>query len=524
MINYISEKQLSIEDFRTPFETSLLPDNRWIELSKIIPWDDFASIYISMMNSDFGRPGISPRMVLGALIIKHKENLDDRGVIAAIQENIYMQFFVGLKGFSAEPIFDPSLFVEIRKRVGADAFDELNKNLIKSISKEKDHKHLSKKNKDDELPPNKGKLQMDATVADQYITYPTDSNILNESRKQCEKMIDKLYELNGKSGTKPRTYRRVMNTAFLNYSKKKNKSKSAHRKMNRKLLECLKRNICQINKLLDIFENEKKPFSLSDKEQKMFWVVNIVYQQQKQMYDQNTNSCKDRIVSIFQPHVRPIPRGKTKSKIEFGAKLGVSLDNGFAQLDTISWDAYNESQDLIPQVETYKELHGYYPELVQVDKIYATRKNRAWLKERNIRITAPSLGRKSKEVKEESYYKKRKRRKEAAERNHIEGKFGQGKNGYNLNKIRARLKETSESWIATIFFVMNLINYQKVKLSNLIFSIISSLKSLSTIISIRFKLLFANSMLGNKIWANIYLVEYSIKCVKLNLTFSANPK
>ncbi len=99
--------------------------------------------------------------------------------------------------------------------------------------------------------------------------------------------------------------------------------------------------------------------------------------------------------------------------------------------------------------------------MVQVDKIYATRANRAWLKERNIRITAPPLGRKSKELIEESYYKKRKRKAEARQRNQIEGKFGQGKNGYNLNKIRAKLQQTSESWIACIFFVMNLIHYEK---------------------------------------------------------------
>jgi ribosomal protein L16/L10AE len=111
-------------------------------------------------------------------------------------------------------------------------------------------------------------------------------------------------------------------------------------------------------------------------------------------------------------------------------------------------------------VKFYKELHGHYPELVQVDKIYATRENRSWLKERNIRITAPPLGRrKNKET--QTYYQKQKRRKEAAERNHIEGKFGQGKNGYNLNEIRARLKNTSESWISCIFFIMNLILYEK---------------------------------------------------------------
>jgi hypothetical protein len=90
----------------------------------------------------------------------------------------------------------------------------------------------------------------------------------------------------------------------------------------------------------------------------MLWIVNTVYEQQKQLYNNKINSCKDRIVSIFQPDVRPIPRRKIKSQIEFGSKLGGCLEIGFAQIDTLSWDTYHEAKDLIPQVENYKTLHG----------------------------------------------------------------------------------------------------------------------------------------------------------------------
>jgi len=199
-------------------------DNRWVKLSKVVPWDKFATAYMSMMTVDFGRPGISPRIVLGALIIKHLEKLDDRGVIAAIQENPYMQFFIGLKEFTVQPVFDPSLFVDIRKRAGHEVFDSLNVELIKTVSEKGDKRHNKKgTDKNNSTPKNKGKMQADATVADQYITYPTDNGILNQSRKQCEKFIDKLYDLSGKEGEKPRTYRRKIDKAYLDYSKKKKK-------------------------------------------------------------------------------------------------------------------------------------------------------------------------------------------------------------------------------------------------------------------------------------------------------------
>ncbi len=140
-----------------------------------------------MMNKGFGRPAVSPLIVLGATIIKHKEKLDDRGVVDAIQEKFYMQFFIGLKEFNPHPVFDPSLFVEIRKRLGNEAFDFLNIELINSVNQQEDKKHNEKKNDDQESdPPNKGQLKADATVADQYITYPTDNGILNQSRKKLE--------------------------------------------------------------------------------------------------------------------------------------------------------------------------------------------------------------------------------------------------------------------------------------------------------------------------------------------------
>ena len=95
-----------------------------------------------------------------------------------------------------------------------------------------------------------------------------------------------------------------------------------------------------------------------------------------------------------------------------------------------------------------------------MDKIYLTRENRRFLKEKGIRYTGEPLGRKpAKEIR--SRYLKRKERREAAERNQVEGKFGQGKRGYGLNDIRARLSSTSNSWIGAIIFVMNLIRHMR---------------------------------------------------------------
>jgi hypothetical protein len=238
----------------------------------------------------------------------------------------------------------------------------------------------------------------------------------------------------------------------------KRKPANVLRKAIRKQINYLKRDVLIINKMLDTIKDEPVPFER--RQQKYFFVIRHLLEQQETMYRKKSHQVEDRIVSIHQPHVRPIVRGKAKAKTEFGAKINISLLDGYARVDHFHWDAFNEGQDLQGQVERFRKLTGKYPELVQVDKIYLTRENRRFLKEKGIRYTGEPLGRKPlKEIR--SRYLKRKKRREAAERNQVEGKFGQGKRGYGLNDIRARLSSTSNSWIGAIIFVMNLIRHMR---------------------------------------------------------------
>ena len=176
-------------------------------------------------------------------------------------------------------------------------------------------------------------------------------------------------------------------------------------------------------------------------------MIQTLYDQQNLMFRQKIHSVEHRIVSIYQPHVRPIVRGKTNADVEFGSKIQVSLMHGFAFLEDLSWEAFNEGTRLINAVEQYKRRFGYYPKEVLVDKIYCTRDNRAKLKEKGIVLVAKPLGR-PRAVQNHII---------PGERNPIEGKFGQAKTAYGMNRIKARLQDMSESWIAIIIMVLNLV-------------------------------------------------------------------
>lgn len=137
-------------------------------------------------------------------------------------------------------------------------------------------------------------------------------------------------------------------------------------------------------------------YAMTEKEISLYLTIITLYKQQKYMYDNKVHSVEHRIVSISQPWLRPIVRGKVKSPVEFGAKFDLSLDSeGYGRIEKISFEAYNESTCLIEAVERFKERTGYYPNRVLSDQIYRTRENRNYCKEHGIRLSGPKLGRPS---------------------------------------------------------------------------------------------------------------------------------
>ena len=496
---YVSPQQLVLSGFESPFSNVLSPTNRWVILARKIPWDLLVSTYNRQLENRFtGADSINPRVAIGALIIKHICDLSDRETILQMQENMYMQYFIGYSSFSNEAPFDASLFVDLRKRLSIEHINEINEKILGLMSgKEEAEKTEDNNKKSDEsvdvelmnethipestegiiintdnktISTNAGTLLMDATVCPQDIAYPTDLDLLNDAREKSEELIDILHRPH--IVPKPRTYRQTARKIYLKTAQKKKKTKKEIRSAIRQQLQFLKRNINSIHKLLKQYNGS---IPLRAKEYKYLLVIQTLYDQQKYMYDNKVHSVDNRIVSIHQPHVRPIVRGKTNADVEFGSKIQVSLVKGIAFLDTLSWDAFNESTRLEDSVEKYKTRFGFYPKEILADKIYCTRKNRKWLKEMDIKLKAKPLGRPSLNGALSNPVS-------PGERNPIEGKFGQAKTAYGMNRIKARLKETSESWVASIVLVLNLINLIRQASVCLLHKLFKSIKMESHII------------------------------------------
>jgi IS5 family transposase len=438
------------ENFQFPVEPQLDPNNRWVIMAKLMPWSEFEEEYAQKFSTEMGAPAKTFRIALGALIIKEKLGTSDNETVEQIKENPYLQYFLGMSAYSNEAPFEASMLTHFRKRISVELVNEVNRKMVSNNS-EITREETPSESEESRKATHRGKLIIDATCAPADIRYPTDLELLNQAREELEEILDSLYEpIQGKVDKKPRSYRKKAREDYLEITFQRRPSRKKRRKAIKKQLQYIQRDLGHIEQL--IAQGASLEF-LSNRQYKMLLVVTEVYRQQLWMYKNNKKRIDDRIVSLSQPHIRPIVRGKVGKPVEFGAKLSVSYIDGYIFIDRVSWDNFNESGDFKKQVEEFKRYTGYYPESVHVDRIYRTRENRAFCKEKGIRMSGSPLGRPAVNISKEE---KKQALEDERVRNSIEGKFGQAKRKFSLNQVMTKLPSTSETAIGITFLAINI--------------------------------------------------------------------
>lgn len=436
------DNQLSLTDFGQAVGLKLNPENRWIKKARCIPWDEIEIRYAQLFTNRKGNVAKPLRLALGACIIQAEYGFSDEETALQIQETAYLQYFCGHSEYDDSTLpFDPSLMVYFRKRLTPEVLGEINEMIITKAQPPKQEK---KNDDDDQDSNNGGTMIIDATCAPSNIRYPQDTALLNEARESAEKLIDALYTPG--DGTKPRTYRKAAHKEYLKFAKRRKRTAPFVRKAIRKQLGYLSRDLAHIDTMLTSGKilGEKQSYRLK--------TIRKVYEQQKYMYDKNTHSVEDRIVSLSRPFIRPIVRGKAGKPVEFGAKLDISVSDGWTRLEVLSFDAYNESSNLQDMAERYRVRTGHYPSRILADKIYRNRDNLAYCKLHHIRLSGPALGRPKKNDirdKKQDYL-------DDCERVEVERRFSLAKRKCGLGLIMTKLEETISHSIAMSVVVLNL--------------------------------------------------------------------
>lgn len=441
-----SNGQISLSDFKQPMGMNLKESNRWVKKAQTIPWPDIEKRYAALFTNRKGNVAKPLRLALGACIIQAEYGYSDEETALQIQENPYLQYFCGYPGYNDEKLpFDPSLMVYFRKRLTPEVLGEINEMILRDAKARQAKEHKDDDSDDDSgTGGNSGTMIVDATCAPSNIRYPQDVSLLNEARENAEKLLDVLHD--PADGKKPRTYRKRARKDYLKHARCRKHTANMTRKAIGKQLSYLKRDLAAIDSKLLLGK------ALTDRQTERLNTIRTIYRQQKYMYDNRTHSVPKRIVSVSQPFVRPIVRGKAGKPVEFGAKLDISVVDGWTRLECCSFDAYNEAGNLQMMAERFRAREGHYPSRILADKIYRNRENLSYCKERGIRLSGPALGRPKKSEardKTQDYL-------DECERVEVERRFSLAKRKCGMGLVTAKLRETAAHVIAMSVLVLNL--------------------------------------------------------------------
>jgi len=305
------------------------------------------------------------RLMVGLHYLKAAFAESDESVVDRFIENPYWQFFCGYNFFLEESPLDPSSLVRWRGRVGPDGAQELLKETIEVAKKEK---HINKQ----EMK----KVNVDTTVQEKAITFPTDA-------KLCYTMRRALVKEAVRRGIRLRqTYRRVAKKALVMQGRYRHARKYKHAaKAVRKLKTYLGRVIRDIRrKAADIDESLEEKLVLAER----------IFNQKR--------SDKNKVYSIHAPEVECISKGKSHKKYEFGCKVSVvstSRNNWVLGVQAFHGNPYDGHTlaDALEQAERIVEM--------KIGEVYCDRGYRGVLKElkeRSINIVGNKLKRLSRGV------------------------------------------------------------------------------------------------------------------------------
>lgn len=367
------------------FEDTLNQKHPLFILSNKIHWHVFEDAFLPLYSPDKGRPAKPIRLMVGLLILKHIRNVSDESVVAQWSENNYYQYFCGENAFVAAPPCEASELVHFRNRIGEQGIELILKESIRI-------------NEDDADDDN---INVDTTVQEKNITFPTDAKLHRKIIKACKKIA--LEEQLPVRQSYTRKLKELgIAQRFRNHPKNKAKATKADKKV---------KNIA--GRLVRELERNLPP--------------NSKHQNKLDLYMQvlaQKRGSKNKIYALHEPEVCCISKGKEHKKYEFGNKASFAKTDTGVIVGALGFRNEYDGHTLEPTLEQVKRLTGKTPKKAKVDRGYRGKKQ---IGKTEILIPSPPK-------KNLSYYQRKKLREAHKKRVAIEPIIGHLKADHRLNR------------------------------------------------------------------------------------------
>lgn len=235
----------------------------------------------------------------------------------------------------------------------------------------------------------------------------------------------------------------------MTYQKLRKHTKRFRRKIQRKLIRFSTRNLRQLLSLLSKFKSHsKKQRRWKKSAEELARLAALVLEQQKRVAQRLP--VKDRIVSLWAPHIRPMVRGKYPVEVEFGPKILCNLKGGYLFLQDLAFHNKSDQSWLSTSLEVYQRQFGHVPSQLALDRGFSSRNNKALATNSGISKIAIQHKGKSPPGKPPASFERLRRIRCA-----IEAKISLSKRSFGLDRLRYRIPGGEEIWIRMGLLAMN---------------------------------------------------------------------
>jgi len=409
-----------------------------IKITKAIDWVSLSENLAEFYSSDTGRPAKPARAKVGLLILKHLYRLSDIDVVDLLKRDIYAQYLCDISLKEAKNFINSSTLTKFRKQIGIEGVKIIENEAMKSLQKTKLLKGR--------------KLVTDTTVVPSNIAYPTDVSLLEKTRCKAVKYLQTARQLGSKLY---RTYKRTAKRVYILYQKIRRHTAKSRKKTQKKLLRFTRRNVRQLKEAMQTIS--KTTVSGKDKLKKQFMeevknftdTASSIITQQTHIY--KGQPVKERVVSLHQPHIRPMVRGKYPLNVEFGPKILLNLKNHFLFLEDLKFNNISDSQLLDTSIQAYKKRFAKLPAQLSADRGFWSPENQKIAESYGISKIAIENKGKNSHLKGKPFRERLRRA-----RCKIEAKISLAKRKFGLDRIRYYSPSGEEMWIRLSLTAMNL--------------------------------------------------------------------
>lgn len=409
------------------------------QLYQAIPFESLSKLVLLPRRamSDKGcKPWFDVKGGIALQILKSYFGLSDTMLIEMLNGNWQMQMFCGIQLKPGEQIKDKDIVGRWRSHLSKNLdIDKLQISCVHHWKPLMQHTHTG---------------FCDATVYESYIEYPTDTKLLWRGCCDVYQMIK--YSRKELKLRDTRINHNKRNLKYLSFAKRRKKSRKQSKKICKALLKYLLGLLAGLDELI-----ERYHWVIKASQRNRLKAIKKLLEQQWQLHYGNQATVSDRIVSLHKSYVRPIVRGKEVKPVEFGAKVNMLVVDGISFIEHLSYDNFNEGTRLKSTIHLQRRYFGACYQ-IGADAIYATNDNRRYCTENKIATSFVAKGNEGKTKEQKSQMRSILGKIRSTV---MEGSFGNEKNHYQMNKIKAKTEGNEKVWIIFSLLACNAVQISK---------------------------------------------------------------